>query len=77
MSGASGLRVAVEDPEGFVVRPVPAGWTAVFGIYTPTLRPASIVPGQVRLLAGLLAGREDQIGRVLLASETDGTYEPR
>jgi hypothetical protein len=76
-SGASGLRVAVEDPEGFVVRPVPAGWTAVFGIYTPTLRPASIVPGQVRLLAGLLAGREDQIGRVLLASETDGTYEPR
>jgi cell division protein FtsQ len=76
-SGASALRVGVEDPDGFVVRPVPAGWTAVFGIYTPTLRPPSIVPGQVRLLASLLAGREDQIGRVLLASETDGTYEPR
>ncbi len=76
-SGASGLRVSVEDPDGFVVRPVPAGWTAVFGIYTPTLRPPTIVPGQVRLLAGLLAGREDEIGRVLLASETDGTYEPR
>ncbi|HEY3522180.1 MAG TPA: FtsQ-type POTRA domain-containing protein [Candidatus Limnocylindrales bacterium] len=76
-SGATGLRVAVEDPDGFVVRPVPTGWTAVFGIYTPTLRPPSIVPGQVRLLASLLAGREDQIGRVLLASETDGTYEPR
>ena len=76
-SGASGLRVLGEDPDGFVVRPVPAGWTAVFGIYTPTLRPPSIVPGQVRLLASLLAGREDQIGRVLLASETDGTYEPR
>jgi len=76
-SGASGLGVAITDADGFVLRPVPAGWTAVFGIYTPTLRPPTIVPGQVRLLASLLAGREAQVTRVLLASETDGTYESR
>lgn len=76
-SGAGRLAVAIDDAEGFVVRPVPAGWTATFGLYTPTLRPPTLIPGQVRLLAGLLAGREGQIGRILLASDTDGTYEPR
>jgi hypothetical protein len=76
-SGAAALGVSVSDTEGFVVRPTPAGWSAAFGLYTPTLRPPSIVPGQVRLLASLLAGREAQVGDVLLASETDGTYKPR
>jgi cell division protein FtsQ len=76
-SGASRLAVAITDADGFVVRPTPGGWTAVFGIYAPTLRPPTIVPGQVRLLASLLAGRESEVGRILLASETDGTYEPR
>lgn len=76
-SGAGGLTLAITDDDGFVIRPEPAGWTAVFGLYTPTIRPPSIVPGQVRLLASLLAGREAQVGKVLLASETDGTYEPR
>ena len=51
-------------------------WTAVFGIYTDTIRPPSIIPGQVRLLAGLLAGREESVARITLASETDGTYVP-
>ncbi len=76
-SGAAALGVSVTDADGFVVRPTPAGWSAVFGLYTPTLRPPTIVPGQVRLLASLLAGREAQVGEVLLASETDGTYKPR
>jgi hypothetical protein len=76
-SGAGRLTVSIDPVAGFLVRPIPAGWTAVFGLYTPTLRPPTLVPGQVRLLAGLLAGREAQIGRVLLASDTDGTYEPR
>jgi hypothetical protein len=75
-SGASGLEVSIEA-EGFVVRPSGASWSAVFGLYTPTLRPPSVVPGQVRLLASLLARREASVGRVHLASETDGTYEPR
>jgi hypothetical protein len=36
-----------------------------------------MIPGQVRLLRSLLAGREAQVDRVILASETDGTYTPR
>jgi hypothetical protein len=76
-SGASALGVAITASDGFVVRPTPPGWTAVFGLYTPTLRPPTMIPGQVRLLSSLLAGREASVGRVLLASETDGTYEPR
>jgi hypothetical protein len=32
------------------------------------------VPGQVRLLRSLLIGREPNIDKVILASETDGTY---
>lgn len=52
-------------------------WVAVFGFYTPTLRPTSMIPGQVRLLRSLLGDREAAVARVVLASETDGTYVPR
>jgi hypothetical protein len=47
---------------------------AVFGFYTPSLRSPEMVPGQVRLLRSLLSDREDALARVVLASETDGTY---
>lgn len=75
-SEASGLRIRVTDADGFVVRPANGTWTAVFGFYTPTLRPPSVIPGQVRLLRSLLIGRESTIGRVTLASDTEGTYLP-
>ena len=39
--------------------PRPAGWTAVFGFYTPSLRTPALIPGQVRLLRSLLVGREE------------------
>ena len=52
----------------------PATWQAVFGFYTPTLRTPELIPGQVRLLRSLLIGREPLIDRIILASETDGTY---
>ena len=54
--------------------PEPAGWSAVFGFYTPSLRTTELIPGQVRLLRSLLDGREPQVDRVILASDTDGTY---
>jgi hypothetical protein len=76
-SAATALIVAVTDQDGFVVRSVPDGWTAVFGFYSPTLRTPDLVPGQVRLLASLLVGREAKIGRIVLANATDGTYVPR
>ena len=57
--------------------PKPAGWAAVFGFYTPSLRTTELIPEQVRLLRSLLVGREPQVDRVVLASGTDGTYTPR
>jgi hypothetical protein len=76
-SVAVGLTVAVTDETGFVVASNPAGWSAVFGFYTPSLRTPDLIPGQVRLLRSLLDGREAQVDRVILASTTDGTYTPK
>jgi cell division septal protein FtsQ len=76
-SAAVSLAVEVSDDNGFVLRAKPAAWSAVFGFYTPSLRTPDLVPEQVRLLRSLLAGRESQVGRVVLASATDGTYTPR
>jgi hypothetical protein len=73
-SEAEGLTVAVGDMNGFVVRARPDSWSAVFGFYTLSLRTPDLIPGQVRLLRSLLIGREPLLDRVILASETDGTY---
>jgi hypothetical protein len=76
-STATSLSVTLTDENGFVVRARPVGWSAVFGFYTPTLRTPALIPGQVRLLRSLLVGRESVVDRVILASDTDGTYVPR
>lgn len=76
-SAAKGLQVRVTDENGFVVRADPQGWIAIFGFYTPSLRTPELIPGQVRLLRSLLIGREPLIERLVLASETDGTYVPK
>lgn len=76
-SAARRLAVWVTDENGFVVRADPQGWIAIFGFYTPSLRTPELIPGQVRLLRSLLIGREPLIQRVILASETDGTYVPK
>ena len=75
-SAAPRLRLSVTDSDGFLVS-VERGWTAVFGFYSPATRPAGMIPGQVRLLHSLLAGRESSVERVILASETDGTFVPK
>lgn len=75
-SNATRLRVAITDLDGFVVS-TPGGWTAVFGLYSPATRATDIIPGQVRLLRSLLAGREATLSRIILASATDGTYVPK
>ena len=76
-SSAAGLSVAVTDESGFVLTTAPAGWSAIFGFYTPSLRTTDLIPGQVRLLRSLLDGREPQVDRIILASATDGTYLPK
>lgn len=75
-SAASRFRVRINNTDGFAVF-AEGGWTAVFGFYSPATRPTGMIPGQVRLLKSLLAGREDTVARVILASETDGTYVPK
>jgi len=76
-SAAKELQVRVTDENGFVIRADPQGWIAIFGFYTPSLRTPELIPGQVRLLRSLLIGREPLVDRVVLASETDGTYVPK
>jgi len=76
-SAVVSLAVSVTDANGFVLGTRPGTWSAVFGFYTPSLRTTDMIPGQVRLLRSLLTGREPTVQRVILASETDGTYVPR
>jgi hypothetical protein len=74
-SSAASLAVVVTDSDGYVV--VTPGWDAVFGFYGPATRSPEMIAGQVRLLRSLLADREAEVRRVILASDTDGTYVPR
>jgi hypothetical protein len=76
-SAAEGLQVFISDENGFTIRTRPTSWQAVFGDYTPTLRTPELVPGQVRLLRSLLIGREPLVDKIILASETDGTFVPK
>ncbi|MGZ3586404.1 MAG: cell division protein FtsQ/DivIB [Candidatus Limnocylindrales bacterium] len=78
-SAATGLTLAVTDDEGFTLDALPAGWHAVFGIYTPSLRPPSLVDGQAQCLASLIATREATLGTVYLApgGERCGTFTTR
>ena len=74
-SGSGALGVRLDDQDGWTLHPaVDRAWTAVFGFYSATLRPADLVPEQARLLRSLLVGREAQLLRVVLADGTHGTY---
>ncbi|HEY6570846.1 MAG TPA: FtsQ-type POTRA domain-containing protein [Candidatus Limnocylindrales bacterium] len=76
-TSAASLAIRLDDENGFTLRAEPVGWSAVFGFYTPTLRTTDLVPGQVRLLRSMLAGREDRILKVILADDRSGTMIPR
>jgi hypothetical protein len=73
-SGAAALHVSIDDERGFALDAGAGGWTAIFGFFTPNLRRTELVPGQVRLLGSLLAGREAKIATVILADEKSGTF---
>ena len=76
-STESRLRVRITNPDGFVVF-TEGGWTGVFGFYSPATRSTAMIPGQVRLLRSfLLEHGEGAVARVILASDTDGTYVPK
>jgi hypothetical protein len=75
-TSATSLTLRLLSDFGFVVEAIGPSieWNAVFGIYSATIRPTSMIPGQVRLLRSLLAGRETRIGWVILADDQAGTY---
>jgi cell division septal protein FtsQ len=75
-TAATTLTLRLTSDFGFVVEATGPSieWNAVFGIYSATIRPTSMIPGQVRLLRSLLAGRESRIGWVILADDQAGTY---
>jgi hypothetical protein len=76
-STAAKLTVGVSDERGFTVSSGPKGWLAVFGFYGASQRTPALIPGQIQLLAGLLAGREPEVVTVILADDRDGTYTSR
>lgn len=73
---ATTLNLRLLSDFGFVVEAIgpSIAWSAVFGIYSATIRPTNMIPGQVRLLRSLLAGRETRIGWVILADDQAGTF---
>jgi cell division septal protein FtsQ len=73
-SGGGRLHIAYDDGDGFTLGSDAAGWTAIFGYYTPTLRTTELIPGQVRLLRSLILGHEASFARILLADDQAGTY---
>lgn len=78
-SSAGSLVLAISDSEGYTMDAAPGLWHAVFGIYTATLRPPTLVPQQVQCLTSLLAGREPRVATVYLApaGERCGTFVQR
>ena len=77
-SAGTGLHIRVDDKNGFTVRGDPLDWSAIFGFYTPTLRPTDLIPGQVRLLRSfMLKNGESNLLRIILADDRSGTWVPR
>jgi hypothetical protein len=76
-SSAGNLTFSADDTDGFVVS-ADGGWRAVFGFYTPTLRPPTLIAQQVQCLRSLLAEGETQMDTIYLAPQGDrcGTYLP-
>jgi len=78
-SHAAGLTISADDDNGYVVSPTGGGWRAIFGHYTPNLRPPDMIAGQVQCLRSLLAQGEATIKTIYLSPLEDrcGTFVPR
>jgi POTRA domain-containing FtsQ-type protein len=75
-SQATSLELAERDDDGFVMTAQPTSWQAIFGNYTPNLRPTDIIARQVQCLRSLLGSAEPDVTTVYLAPLDDscGTY---
>lgn len=77
-SQAQTFELSIRDDDGFVVTAEPQGWQAIFGQYTPNLRPTDIIPRQVQCLRSLVESSEADLKTVYLSPLDDrcGTYLP-
>jgi hypothetical protein len=78
-SGAQSLGLAISDEDGFTLVADDPDWRAVFGHYTPNLRPVELIDAQVQCLRSLLAEREERLSVIYLAPAEDrcGTFRER
>lgn len=77
-STANALVVSLTDDNGFTLTALPNLWTATFGFYTTSLRPTTIIPGQVRTLRSLLARvGESKVESVIVADDQNGSWVPK
>ena len=69
--------VSVDDTDGYVLN-AQDSWRAIFGHYTPNLRPVDLIDRQVQCLRSLIAPGEDQVNVIYLAPQGEhcGTYVP-
>lgn len=75
----SQLDVTADDTDGYVLSAEPGGWRAIFGHYTPNLRPIDIFDTQVQCLRARVGADESDIAVIYLAPLDDkcGTFLPR
>lgn len=76
-SHAAAFRVHVTDKNGFTISSGSGSWVAIFGFYGLSQRTPALIPGQVQVLAGLLAGHESIIDTAIIADDRVGTYDPK
>lgn len=72
------LSLTVDDADGYVLTAQPDGWRAVFGHYTPNLRPVHLIDRQVQCLRSRVEAGELGIAVIYLATldERCGTFLP-
>ena len=63
----SQLDVTADDTDGYVLTAEPGGWRAIFGHYTPNLRPIDIFDSQVQCLRARVGAGETDIAVIYLA----------
>ncbi len=72
------LSLSVDDGDGYVLSAEPDGWRAVFGHYTPSLRPVDLIDRQVQCLRSRIEAGELAVAVIYLATLDDrcGTFLP-
>ena len=72
------LALTVDDADGYVLTAEPDGWRAVFGHYTPNLRPVDLIDRQVQCLRSRVEAGEQGIVVIYLSTldERCGTFLP-